>query len=75
MADGRNQSGGKRQERQRQGQVRQEGRQREVPVGRVEGAFDGLDDLADQLAPRRPRAPMHELVLEVARKLSATALP
>jgi hypothetical protein len=35
-----------------------------VSASGVVEAFDELEDLADELAPGRPRAPMHEFLLE-----------
>jgi len=35
-----------------------------VPARGVVETFNELEDLADELAPGRPRAPMHEFLLE-----------
>jgi hypothetical protein len=45
-----------------------------VAAAAVEEHFDVLEDLASQFGLGRPWAAVDELVLSVARKLSATAL-
>jgi hypothetical protein len=48
--------------------------ERAVAALAVEDDLDGVEHLGSQLRLRRPRAAVDELLLEVAKKLSATAL-